>query len=248
MQRRHSTAIVPQSSPRTTSKAAADAVLAGQSAAEPPKAVAVSPRPTDMGNKGAAAAARGGLCGMSAGVFAAVAYSIVSIAITLFNKVLTRRRPKDSWLGCTGLARRGSRGAVHAVARRDPPAVILAESGGNQSGGWTPPFYRRGGRDGPTTGHAPPCAGIVSRHLKRTSQLGHPSTPPDPFPQAVLSSYSFDSTMTLTLLQGFVTIVSLEVMKRLKYIDYPAFDWAVARKVAPLSFVFIAYVVISLIR
>lgn len=32
-----------------------------------------------------------------------------------------------------------------------------------------------------------------------------------------------------------------------RYIDYPSFDWGVARKVAPLSFVFIAYVVISLI-
>ena len=53
--------------------------------------------------------------------------------------------------------------------------------------------------------------------------------------------------MTLTLLQGLVTVLCLNVMKRLKYIDYPSFDWAVARKVAPLSFVFIAYVVISLI-
>jgi len=67
------------------------------------------------------------------------------------------------------------------------------------------------------------------------------------FNKAVLSSYGFDSTMTLTLLQGLVTIISLSVMKRLRYIDYPSFDWGVARKVAPLSFVFIAYVVISLI-
>ena len=65
--------------------------------------------------------------------------------------------------------------------------------------------------------------------------------------QAVLSTYKFDSSMTLTLLQGFVTVVCLQVMKRLKYIDFPAFDWGTARKVAPLSFVFIAYVVISLI-
>ena len=34
--------------------------------------------------------------------------------------------------------------------------------------------------------------------------------------QAVLSTYSFDSTMTLTLLQGLVTILCLETMKRLK--------------------------------
>ena len=64
----------------------------------------------------------------------------------------------------------------------------------------------------------------------------------------MLSSYGFDSSMTLTLLQGVVTIVALTTMKRLRYIDYPAFEWGVARKVAPLSFVFIAYVVISLIR
>ena len=53
--------------------------------------------------------------------------------------------------------------------------------------------------------------------------------------------------MTLTLLQGFVTVVCLNLMRKLKFIDYPNFDWAVARKVAPLSFVFISYVVISLI-
>jgi hypothetical protein len=55
--------------------------------------------------------------------------------------------------------------------------------------------------------------------------------------QAVLSTYSFDSTMTLTLLQGLVTVICLESLKRLKYIDYPSFDWGVAKKVAPLSFV-----------
>jgi hypothetical protein len=34
--------------------------------------------------------------------------------------------------------------------------------------------------------------------------------------QAVLSTYSFDSTMTLTLLQGCVTMLCLDVMKRLR--------------------------------
>jgi solute carrier family 35 protein len=53
--------------------------------------------------------------------------------------------------------------------------------------------------------------------------------------------------MTLTFLQGMVTLVCLDLMKRRKLIDYPNFDWGVARKVAPLSFVFIAYVVISLV-
>ena len=38
-----------------------------------------------------------------------------------------------------------------------------------------------------------------------------------------------------------------ELMKRLGLIDFPAFNFATARKVAPLSFVFIAYVVVSLI-
>lgn len=63
------------------------------------------------------------------------------------------------------------------------------------------------------------------------------SLPLSPSLQAVLSTYSFDSTMTLTLLQGLVTVICLESLKRLKYIDYPSFDWGVAKKVAPLSFV-----------
>ena len=74
--------------------------------------------------------------------------------------------------------------------------------------------------------------------------------------------------MTLTCLQGLVTVIALggceggrvrpvlphprltpraEAMKRAGLIDFPAFNFATARKVAPLSFVFIAYVVISLI-
>ena len=56
----------------------------------------------------------------------------------------------------------------------------------------------------------------------------------------------FSSAMTLTLLQGLVTILCLEFMKRKGWADYPDFNWTTARKVAPLSFVFIAYVVISL--
>lgn len=67
------------------------------------------------------------------------------------------------------------------------------------------------------------------------------------FNKAVLSSYGFNAPMTLTLLQGLVTIVCLELMKWRGIIDYPDFSWQMARKVAPLSFVFIAYVVVSLI-
>lgn len=65
--------------------------------------------------------------------------------------------------------------------------------------------------------------------------------------KAVLSTYGYSSTMTLTLLQGLVTIIALLVMRNRGYIDFPAFDLRTARKVAPLSFVFIAYVVISLV-
>ena len=36
-------------------------------------------------------------------------------------------------------------------------------------------------------------------------------------------------------------------MKRAGLVDFPAFNFATARKVAPLSFVFVAYVVVSLI-
>ena len=67
------------------------------------------------------------------------------------------------------------------------------------------------------------------------------------FNKSVLTMYAFDATFTLTLLQGLVTITALEGMKRMRVIEYPDFDWAVARKVAPLSFVFIAYVIISLV-
>ena len=57
----------------------------------------------------------------------------------------------------------------------------------------------------------------------------------------------FDSAQTLTVLQGLVTVVCLHFMKMFKYIDYPSLDWSMARRVAPLSFVFISYVVISLV-
>jgi hypothetical protein len=52
--------------------------------------------------------------------------------------------------------------------------------------------------------------------------------------------------MTLTLLQGLTTIVCLQAMKARGWADFPSFNWDVAKKVAPLSFVFISYVVISL--
>lgn len=65
--------------------------------------------------------------------------------------------------------------------------------------------------------------------------------------KTVLSAYHFDCSMTLTCLQGLVTVIALEIMKKLGYIDFPSFNFATARKVAPLSIVFISYVVVSLI-
>ena len=53
--------------------------------------------------------------------------------------------------------------------------------------------------------------------------------------------------MTLTLLQGLVTVICLEVMRRRGYIEYKPWSLDLAIKVAPLSFVFIAYVVVSLV-
>jgi len=53
--------------------------------------------------------------------------------------------------------------------------------------------------------------------------------------------------MTLTLLQGVVTIVCLEAMKARGLVDFPAFNLKTAAQVLPLSAVFIAYVVTSLV-
>jgi hypothetical protein len=53
--------------------------------------------------------------------------------------------------------------------------------------------------------------------------------------------------MTLTLLQGIVTVVSLQALRAYGIIDFAPFSWATAAKVAPLSFVFISYVVVSLV-
>lgn len=53
--------------------------------------------------------------------------------------------------------------------------------------------------------------------------------------------------MTLTLLQGVVTIACLEAMKARGLVDFPAFNLKTAWQVLPLSAVFIAYVVTSLV-
>jgi solute carrier family 35 protein len=67
------------------------------------------------------------------------------------------------------------------------------------------------------------------------------------FNKAVLSTYKFESALTLTLLQGLVTIFALELMKWRGWISYPDFSLKTAIQVLPLSLVFIAYVVVSLI-
>jgi hypothetical protein len=68
------------------------------------------------------------------------------------------------------------------------------------------------------------------------------------FNKAVFAS-GFPSAMTLTLLQGVVTIVGCEALKYSgsPQLQYPNLNLRTLLQVAPLSFVFIAYVVISLV-
>ena len=65
--------------------------------------------------------------------------------------------------------------------------------------------------------------------------------------KALLTSYGFESTLTLTFLQGLVTVVALDVMRLRGWISFPSFNFSTARDVLPLALVFVAYVVISLI-
>jgi solute carrier family 35 protein len=66
------------------------------------------------------------------------------------------------------------------------------------------------------------------------------------FNKALLTTYKFDSTLTLTFLQGAVTVSCLEFMKWRGWVQYPSFNLKTAKQVLPLSIVFVAYVVISL--
>ena len=61
-------------------------------------------------------------------------------------------------------------------------------------------------------------------------------------------SHGFPSAMALTLMQGVVTIVGCQVLKWTgsPQMQFPDLNWRTVAQVAPLSFVFIAYVVISL--
>lgn len=67
------------------------------------------------------------------------------------------------------------------------------------------------------------------------------------FNKAVLSSYKFESSMTLTLLQGLVTLSVLEIMRMKGWVSYPPFNWRMVWRTSSLSIVFILYVVVSLI-
>jgi len=67
------------------------------------------------------------------------------------------------------------------------------------------------------------------------------------FNKSLLTSYKFDSTLTLTLLQGLVTVGSLEFMKWRGWVSFPSFNFKTAWQVLPLSIVFVLYVVVSLV-
>jgi hypothetical protein len=57
--------------------------------------------------------------------------------------------------------------------------------------------------------------------------------PPPPWHQAVLSTYGFNSTLTLTLLQGLVTVICLDVMKARGWVSFPTFNLKTAWQVRP---------------
>jgi solute carrier family 35 len=66
------------------------------------------------------------------------------------------------------------------------------------------------------------------------------------FNKAVLYSYKFEYPMTLTLCQGIFTLGAMYGLRHFGLITFQDLSWRVAKQVAPLSGVFIAYVVISL--
>ena len=66
------------------------------------------------------------------------------------------------------------------------------------------------------------------------------------FNKSVLSSYDFHYPLTLTVAQSLVTLVCLMVLKHSGMVSIPDFNWSVALQIAPLSALFIFYVVASL--
>lgn len=66
------------------------------------------------------------------------------------------------------------------------------------------------------------------------------------FNKAVLTEYEFQFPQVLTVCQGAFTIVSMYLLRASGAITFGDLNWKVARQVAPLSLVFIFYVVVSL--
>ena len=66
------------------------------------------------------------------------------------------------------------------------------------------------------------------------------------FNKAVLSEYGFKYPKVLTLLQSTATLLMMTTLARIGAIKLRPLEQSVAKQVAPLSFLFLAYVVISL--
>lgn len=66
------------------------------------------------------------------------------------------------------------------------------------------------------------------------------------FNKAVLTEWQFQFPQVLTVCQGIFTIVCMYMLRQAGLITFQDLNWKVARQVAPLSAVFIFYVVISL--
>jgi len=66
------------------------------------------------------------------------------------------------------------------------------------------------------------------------------------FNKAVLSEYAFKFPQVLTVCQGIFTLGCMYMLRAVGAIKFQDLNWKVARQVAPLSAVFIFYVVVSL--
>ena len=59
--------------------------------------------------------------------------------------------------------------------------------------------------------------------------------------------YEYKYAQTLTLFQSIFTLACLLALRRFKVVDFPNIDFNLAKRIAPLSVVFLGYVVVSLI-
>lgn len=66
------------------------------------------------------------------------------------------------------------------------------------------------------------------------------------FNKAVMSVYGFSYPQVLTLLQSIVTLVCMLALRQVGILKFPNLTWDIAKRVAPLSMVFLFYVVVSL--